>query len=245
MANLVGTETFEFPVDRQDLYNHWATAVLSSIERSELASGVFTLDIGTTLSDATSSPEPGHHFWSRLEGLMFVFHDEVDGTGVSLWLAIGPDRFDVAAILSEPTGGGAVVRPVYDRWVQIFSGSSGAAWNTDPIGTHAGAISLSGFSGGSDTDAGTAASGTWAPISIDGIVWGNHQRQIETDKWVKVLPWSTGSANRSHSASDQPGTDDNFGYGLTTFAGASAVSRGTPFVWLGPRSFLNNDQPLT
>lgn len=164
MATLSPIITFSEPITRQDLYNLWSTATLGSIPKTDLAPGVLSVESDTALTDAPSSPEPGQMFWSKLDQLLFAWHDEIDGTGVSLWLAMGPDRFDTACIAAGPIAAGALVRPTGDnKWVEVHNAQE----------TPVGVIGCNQAGVPHDLNAGsTAASGAWIPVAIDGIMYG-------------------------------------------------------------------------
>ena len=236
MVNLSSTEVFEFPVDRQQLYNHWANAALGTFPKSQLDPSIFTMDVGTHLSDATSSPQPGHVFWAReTDSLLYVFHDEVDDTGVSLWLACGPDRFDVACLAAGPIPAGAVVQPLYDRWVGISTGASARIWNQRAIGTVPAGLNVSNFANTGVAFGGTHASGTWIPVSIDGIVWGYTTGIMTADRWVRVVDGSAGRLVRNTSGAVQPQHDDSVGMNIFTLTGSTTTPLRFQFIWSGPR----------
>lgn len=164
MATLSSIITFSEPITRQDLWNMWSTAALGSIAKEDLAPGVLSVEVGTALTDAPTEPVPGQMFWSKLDQLMFCWHDEVDGTGVSLWLAIGPDRFDTPCVAAGPVPAGALVRPTGDnRYVEIHNAQD------NPVGV----IGCNQAGVPHDLAAGaTSESGAWIPVAIDGIMYG-------------------------------------------------------------------------
>lgn len=154
-----------------------ALSNLTTIGLSDLASDVLSIRIGTNFSDAPSSPDPGQLYWHRMDSLMYCYHDQVDDTGVSLWLAIGPDRFETACLASEPIPAGAVVQPVVDRWVARHSNSAASNdWLRD--GTHMCVVGLNQSTlqepvyYGGNVAYPTTASGTWFRCAIDGIAYG-------------------------------------------------------------------------
>ena len=173
MADLSPIITFSEPITRQDLYNMWSTAALGSIAKVDLAPGVLDVEEGTGLTDAPSDPEPGQIYWSELDQLLFAWHDEVDGTGVSLWLALGPDRFDVPALCAGPIAAGALVQLTgVGKTVSVLGA------NDNPvacIGANQAGVPH-GFAAGS-----TAASGAWIPVAVDGIMYG-----LSTDSTASV-----------------------------------------------------------
>jgi len=181
MANLSPIITFSEPITRQDLYNMWSTAALGTIAEGDLAPGVLSVLEGTALTDAPSSPEPGQMFWSQLDQLLFAWHDEVDGTGVSLWLSMGPDRFDTPCLAAGPIGAGCLVRPTgTDKLVEVHNAQD------NPVGI----IGCNQAGVPHDLAAGsTAESGAWIPVAIDGIMYG-------------LLTDSTASVSAYHYSSD-------------------------------------------
>ncbi|MCI0354819.1 MAG: hypothetical protein L0099_07260 [Acidobacteria bacterium] len=148
------------------MYDLWATAALGTIQEADLSSTMRPVSNGTSLSDAPTSPSPGQWYWSRIDQLMFVFHDVIDGTGVSQWLAIGPDRFETACLAEAPIPAGWPVDLVYDRRVRPAS----AAQNI-PLGINQSLINISTPTAQS-SEAPTSASGTWIRVGVDGIMWG-------------------------------------------------------------------------
>jgi hypothetical protein len=180
MANLSPIITFSEPVTRQDLYNAWSTAALGLIVKDDLAPGTLSVESGNGLTEAPSSPHPGQMYWSQVDQLLFAFHDEVDNTGVSLWLAVGPDRFDTPGLLTGPAAGGALLQLTGDgKKVSVVQPNdapvSAIGCNQANILHTLGAPS-------------TAASGTWVPVAIDGIMYG-------------LLTDSTASVSAYHYAS--------------------------------------------
>lgn len=196
MANLNPLVDFTQPVTRQDLFDMWATASFSNISTDDFAEGFSPTIIGSSFSDAPSSPIPGQMWWHQTDNLMFCYHDEIDGTGVSLWLAVGPDRFETAMLLKGNAGCGTALELTGPgRVCQIFD-SSGAA--TDKrhmvpvvVGFNQSHIN-SPLDPGSDesvpgdwiyfNDSGedsgstyfmgeTAVSGEWIRVAIDGIMY--------------------------------------------------------------------------
>jgi len=125
MANLNPLISFEEPVTRQDLFDMWSTASFSGVGVDDFADGFIPVVIASSFSSAPSTPQPGQMFWHQSENVMYVFHDEVDNTAVSLWLAIGPDKFETAVLTVEPCGAGVgleICGP--DRRVQVNRSAS-------------------------------------------------------------------------------------------------------------------------
>ena len=97
---------------------------------------------------------------------MFVFvRAEVDSTGVSLWLASGPDRFDVPCIAAEPIPAGAMLDLWYDKWVSLPTEP-----HQRPLGFNQSGIDN--MEDMNDATQDTAVSGSWIRVAVDGIVIG-------------------------------------------------------------------------
>jgi hypothetical protein len=164
MAELSPIITFSEPITRQDLWNMWSTAAIGTVAKEDLAPGVLSVESGTAVTDAPSAPEPGQMYWSQLDQLLFAWHDEVDGTGVSLWLAMGPDRFDTPGFAVGPIAAGGLVKLTgADRSIDVLGP------NDDPvscIGANQAGVPHSLGAGA------TSESGAWIPVAIDGICYG-------------------------------------------------------------------------
>jgi hypothetical protein len=87
-------------VTRQTLYDSFANAAISTIESTDLAAGTLALDKGSGASAA--APNPGAIFFDKTEQLYKLWVDEVDNTGVSLWLSVMGDRRDDAFLSDRP-----------------------------------------------------------------------------------------------------------------------------------------------
>lgn len=168
-----------FPIDRQDLFDMWATAALDLLDEADFAEDVSFLKVGSCLSDAPVAPAPGQLFWSLCEGLLYCWFDQVDSTGVSLWLSVGPDRFDVPALTGAPVGQAHPVDILYDKWVVVPTEAHqcplgfSAQGIVNPAELNVGELRVNAL-GSEVTEWGavTAASGTWIRVSVDGIVYG-------------------------------------------------------------------------
>lgn len=95
-------------VTRQTIYDLVRLAGLSGIQASDLDAGTLTI---VSQSLPPTSITPGMLWWNQTEQLMMVYTDMIDDTGCSVWLAFGPDRFDVALYAEEPIPYGAAVVP--------------------------------------------------------------------------------------------------------------------------------------
>lgn len=155
------------PITRQTLFDMWSSAAFGSVGLADLDSGFSPIVAGSDFSDAPTSPGPGQLFWHRSENVMYCWHDEVDNTGVSLWLAIGPDKFEVAALASTPMPAAFPCAMVYDRWMEITNvplrciGMNQSGIN-DPRTINQ----------GPDYGGETTASGSWFRMGVDGLLHG-------------------------------------------------------------------------
>lgn len=160
-------------VTRQTLYNIVALATGGTVQVSDLDSGTLSV-VSQSLPPTTLTP--GILWWDQTDQLMKVWTDVLDNTGVSCWLAIGPDRFDCAVCAGEHIPWGAAVQLMgRGRFVQLppspmqlfQSGYSLSRWE---------AIKVMGFNNHtwSGISCPTAASGTWFSCAVDGLVWSWH-----------------------------------------------------------------------
>lgn len=94
-------------VTRQTLFDLWSNAEGAVVVGEDLAQGTFPILVGSNL---TTSAGPGQIVYDQTEMLWMCYFDQVDYTGVSLWMSIGPDRFDDAFLASEPLPPGALFR---------------------------------------------------------------------------------------------------------------------------------------
>lgn len=109
MAQLNPLISFDEPFTRQDLFDMWATAAFSEITTEDFADGFNPIVISSSFSGFPTSPDPGQLVWHQEENVMYCYHDVIDDTGVSLWLAIGPDKFETAMLLKGPAAVGTGV----------------------------------------------------------------------------------------------------------------------------------------
>ena len=120
MASLNPLISFTEPITRQDLFDMWDTASFSSVGVDDFADGFMPIIVASSFSSAPGVPQPGQLFWHLTEAVMYCYHDVINDTGVSLWLAIGPDKFETAALAAEPIACGAGVEACGpDRRVQV------------------------------------------------------------------------------------------------------------------------------
>lgn len=174
-VNIVRTETIDSPVlNREIIANLLQNAVISGVTAADMTSNVAFISADST---PPASPSQGMWWWDTGEQLMKVY-DSVH----ACWLAIGPDRRDMAVqnwtgdtlfkgagVSLVPGGGGLKVQ----AHTPVTDGSVSA----NMIGTMAD----------------TTASGAWGPMSYLGIVWlrddengvypvtpGDYIRQVST-----------------------------------------------------------------
>lgn len=155
------------PVTRQTLFDAWNLAAGSTIQESDLDGDILP---AVTATDPPT-PAPGRLWFDKYDQLLKVYVDEIDGTGVSLWLAIGPDRFDIPVLAAEAVPFGAAVQFTgTGRKVQLppdvttLNGMAVAALETEYA-------KIIGFNNSSPTPSeNTAASGAWFACAIEGFV---------------------------------------------------------------------------
>jgi hypothetical protein len=181
LSKLTVTTDLSGTIDRQDLANMWSQGALDSINTDDLSPAFTQVVIGSGFSDAPVSTTPGKLFYHKANQSMYVFTDALDvldngePTGVSLWLAIGPDIFETACLAAEPIPAGAVVEPLVDRWVQVFRPKVRQFSESlpTPIGINQSHIPNS-YEKAEDgwAEGETTASGAWFRVGIDGILRG-------------------------------------------------------------------------
>lgn len=183
MATLtIVTDVSTFPITRQTLYNMWSEASLGSIAEPDLDGTVNPITQGSDFSDAPATPEPGSLFWHGSENVMYCWHDEIDGTGVSLWLAMGPDKFEVAVLAEEPIPFGYPCDLTYDRRVEIASRT-----RNRPIGfNQSGILGPRGINDGPTYGGTTAASGSWLRLGVDGLIFAVMENALSSPSAAKV-----------------------------------------------------------
>jgi hypothetical protein len=179
--------SFTEPITRQDLFDMWSTGALSGITVDDFAEGFLPIVVGSSFSEAPQTPQPGQLYWHQAENLMFCWTDEIEGTGVSLWLSIGPDRFDAAMLTKsvvacgegvELVGPGRVVQAIIPAEVSrtefpVVCGFNQSGINNPPelIGGQEPVEPLVNASGETYWMGETAISDTWIAVGIDGFVY--------------------------------------------------------------------------
>lgn len=154
-----------FPIDTADLSQMWTTANLQDISAADLSPDVILPLTATTFSDFPTEPAPGQPVYHLVDNIWYIWHDEVDSTGVSLWLAAGPDRFEVPCLAFEPIPAGALVDLVYDKWVALPTEP-----HQRPLGANQSGINN--METMNDATQDTSDSGTWIRVAVEGIVVG-------------------------------------------------------------------------
>jgi len=182
-------------VTRQTIYDLWNLAQGAVVQDSDLGSGTFPIIIG---SQFTSAAAPGQILYNRTEKLWFCYFDEIDSTGVSMWLSFGPDRFDDAFLAAEPIPPGSLFRLFNAGTGRMVSRPSGYGADGGIIGVNV-----------TNT---TIASGTWFAGCVEGFVkaWFPFRPLAATDpaknlqgalagKVVFPCGWAPGGLCRSNS----------------------------------------------
>lgn len=170
MARLSVTTDITTTVTRQTLQDIWTQATIGNFQDDDfdfIGDSSLGVAVASTWDSAPSGPQPGKLFYHQGEQLLYVWTDELDNTGVSLWLAIGPDVFESACLAKEPIPAGAVVEPWMDRWVKLGAPSTEQAQtNWYPIG-----VNQSGLPEPDDlySEGVTSQSGAWIKVAIDGL----------------------------------------------------------------------------
>jgi hypothetical protein len=158
LVDLTGTVT------RQHLFDAWSTAVVTTLSETDLAPELHPI---IASASAPSEPPPGQLWADTNRKLLYCWHDEHEGTAVSLWLAIGPDRLETPCIAAGPIGPGCFVEAWYDRWVKVSTVSEGALGDgvARIIGTNTQNVPYPLHVG----PAATAPSGSWISVAIEGF----------------------------------------------------------------------------
>lgn len=203
MANLNPLILFTEPVTRQELFDMWSDAAFSGVTVDDFAEGFMPIVVGSSFSDAPSVPQPGQLYWHQSENVMYCWHDEIEGTAVSLWLAIGPDKFEVAMLLQGAAACGEAVELVGPGRVCQAIVAAEESRTEFPVvcgfnQSHINAPTL--LVGGNVPEAlpggywmgETAVSGEWIRVGIDGLVYagccpGSHPSE-SLSAWTNLGP---------------------------------------------------------
>lgn len=193
-------------VTRQTIYDLVNNAIGGTVQESDLSQGVLQM---VTSSEAPSSPYPGKPWFDQTDQLFKVYTDILDGTAVSLWLSVGPDRFDTAMIAAEPIPYGAAV--------QLTGDGRYAKLPPDPIsldqmgkGYYEWEVAkVVGFNNnGTMLAAETVDSGSWFACAIDGF----------------VRTWHPANKNDYASFGGLSGHGDSLIVGMTQLTAPSGIS---------------------
>jgi hypothetical protein len=158
-------------VTRQTIFDLVDKAAISTVEELDLSSDT---NQNVSATNTPLVPGPGTMWWDKADQVMKVWHDEIQNTAVSLWLAIGPDRFDVEALCAEPIPFGAAVQldlTAGHKWVKLPpSGSDLVAMGHTAARMEP--LNVIGFNNtGQGISPVTGASGAWISVAIAGFVW--------------------------------------------------------------------------
>jgi hypothetical protein len=159
-------------VTRQTLYDLVYNAIGATVQQSDLSSDVLPI---MAQSSPPNNPPPGMFWFDQTDQLMKVFVDVIDDTGCSIWLSVGPDRFDVACLAGEPLPfGAALVFSGAGRTVQLPPDWPALSQNTSYTNMRFEHLKVVGFqneNNNADHTASTVASNSWFPMAVSGLVW--------------------------------------------------------------------------
>jgi hypothetical protein len=192
-------------VTRQTIYDLVNNAIGGTVQESDLAEYV----LQAVPQSEPPTPYPGRLWFDQTEQLMKVYTDVMDDTAVSVWLSLGPDRFDVALIAAEPIPYGAAIQLVGDgRWAKL---------PPDPLSLEAmgkgfyewEVARVIGFNNnGTMLAAETVDSGAWFSCAVDGF----------------VRTWHPVNKNGFSSFGGLTGGQDSLIIGITQLTGPSGIS---------------------
>lgn len=158
-------------VSRQTIYDLVANAVGGTVQATDLSDEV---KVVVSQSEAPTTVSPGLVWWDQTEQLMKVYTDMIDGTACSVWLSVGPDRFDVAMLATEPIPFGAAVQFTGENRKVELPPDTITLENTGPSETrfeHCKVVGFQNMTAFSTLTAQTAASGSWFPCAVQGLCW--------------------------------------------------------------------------
>lgn len=202
-------------VSRQTIYDLVANAIGGTVGASDLTDEVVVV-VSQSEAPAGTELKPGLVWWDQTEQLMKVYTDMIDGTGASVWLSVGPDRFDVAALATEPIPFGAAVMFAGENRKVKLPPDPITLENTGPSETrfeHCKVIGFNNKTAFSTFTAQTADSGSWFPCAVQGICWA----------WYPVYLPSTGQGTIGGTGMDSIISSIS---GLTSQSGISDVRGG-------------------
>lgn len=156
-------------VTRQTIFDLVDDAVIGTVESADLDD---SLSLVLSATDTPANPAPGTIWFDRAEQLVKVWTDVLDGTGVSLWLTMGPDRFDVAMYATEPVPFGAAVQLTNDGRGCKLPPSGQALVDMSYDEGKFETAKVVGFNNtGQEMSATTGESGSWLAVAVDGFCW--------------------------------------------------------------------------
>jgi hypothetical protein len=199
-------------VSRQTIYDLVANAVGGTVGSTDLSSEV---NVVVAQSEAPT-PKPGLCWWDQTQQLMKVFTDMISDTGCSIWLAVGPDRFDVAMLATEPIPFGAAVQFAGENRKVRLPDDPITLENTGASETrfeHCKVVGFQNMTAAGTLTAPTVASGSWFPCAVQGICWA----------WYPVFLPATGRGSEGGAAMDSLITSIS---GLSSMSGISDVRGG-------------------
>ena len=210
-------------VTRQTIYDLVSNAQGGTIETSDLSAVVFDIIVGST---ATNPSNPGLIWYDQTEMLLKGYVDVKDGTGCSVWVAMGPDRFDEIFLAGEHLPPGALCR-------------------IDPAGSGRTVARVAGHGSGDGicvvcTNA-TVPAGTWFAGAIEGFVkaWfpfkpvgdaSPGSGGAEPNQSVFPISWNPGGLGKSGSGNLQ--NEFIHGIGVQRVDPVTTVSNGHHLGWI-------------
>ncbi len=211
-------------VTSQTLYDLIAGATPASVAAADFDGGLLTVIVG---SNATNPETPGAWWYDQTEMLLKGYADQVDETGVSLWLSLGPDRFDEAFLAAEALPPGALCRfaPTGEGRQVLRVTGHGAPDGICVVATNA-----------------TIPTGTWFAGTIEGFVkaWFPYKPVADTSPGAQgaltgqsVFPvsWDPGGLGRS-SVPANTANEFVYGVGAQRVDPVTTVSNGHHLGWI-------------
>lgn len=211
-------------VTNQTLYDIVAGSTGASVVPADFGVGLLPIMVAST---PTSTPTAGQWWFDQTEQLLKGYADQVDETGVSLWLALGPDRFDEAFLANEALPPGALCR--FDTTGVGRQVRRVAGW-ASPDGICVVATNA------------TIPAGTWFAGTIEGFVraWFPFKPAASTDlgsqgeipgQSVFPIAWNPGGFGRSTTANNLL-NEFVHGVGFQRVDPVTTVSNGHHLGWI-------------
>lgn len=169
-------------ITRQTIYNLVANAQGGLVGAADLDSTVLTI----VSQSSPPTPVPGLLWWDKTSQLLKLYVDVLDGTGVSVWCAIGPDRFDIPMLAANHLPFGAAVQllgtgrrailPPDPITLRAITPTNNQIWeNWKVVGFNQGASGQDpGGALSAQSSNATTASDAWFACAVDGICWSWH-----------------------------------------------------------------------